>query len=66
MVTYEENESETKVYLTAFDKDLNMLGEILVPQLRKKPARHFAKDGKIWIYEKMEDEMGFVRLAISE
>lgn len=53
----------SKVYLTALDKDLNTLGETLVPQLTKKPGRHFAKDGKIWIYENMEDEMGFVRLS---
>ncbi|WP_162415986.1 DUF4221 family protein [Cyclobacterium roseum] len=64
--SYEENESKTMVYLTAFDKDLNMLGEILVPQLTKKPGRHFVKDGKVWMYENMEDEMGFIRLAISE
>lgn len=64
--SYEENESKTMVYLTAFDKDLNMLGEILVPQLTKKPGRHFARDGKVWIYENINDEMGFVRLAISE
>lgn len=52
----------SKVYLTALDKDLNKLGETLVPQLTKKPGKHFAKDGKIWIYENMNDEMGFVRL----
>ena len=56
----------SKVYLTALDKDLNKLGETLVPQLTKKPGKHFAKDGKIWIYENIEDEMGFIRLGISE
>lgn len=54
---------KSKVYLTVLDKDLNQLGETLVPQLIKKPAKHFAKDGKIWIYENVEDELGFVRLA---
>lgn len=57
---------KSEVYLTAFDKDLNMLGETLVPQLTKKPAKHFAKDGKIWIYENLNDEMGFVVLTISD
>ena len=56
----------SKVYLTALDKDLNILGETLVPQLTKRPGRHFAKDGKIWIYENIEDEMGFIRLGLSE
>ncbi|MEX2566804.1 MAG: DUF4221 family protein [Cyclobacteriaceae bacterium] len=56
----------SKVYLTALDKDLNILGEVLVPQLNKKPGKHFAKDGKIWIYENMNDEMGFVRLGMEK
>jgi len=41
--SYEENESKTKVFLTAFDEELNQIGETLVPQLTKKPERHFAK-----------------------
>uniref|UniRef100_UPI003593E4A5 DUF4221 family protein n=1 Tax=Aquiflexum sp. TaxID=1872584 RepID=UPI003593E4A5 len=59
-------EIKSKVYLTALDKDLNMIGETLVPQLTKKPAKHFAKDGKIWIYENINDEMGFVLLTMSK
>ena len=57
---------KSSVYLTIYDKALNMMGEALVPQLTTKPGKHFAKDGKIWIYENMDDEMGFVRLNISE
>lgn len=56
----------SKVYLTALDKDLNMLGETLIPQLTKKPGKHFAKDGEIWIYENINDEMGFVRLKMKK
>ncbi|MFO7826932.1 MAG: DUF4221 family protein [Cyclobacterium sp.] len=55
-----------KVYLTVFDKDLNQIAESRVPMLTNKPAYHFAKDGKIWIFENMEDEMGFVRMSISD
>ncbi len=62
--SYIENESRTDVYLTAYDEGLNQIGETLVPQLTKKPAKHFAKNGKIWIYENLEDEMGFVRLEM--
>ncbi|WP_245189666.1 DUF4221 family protein [Lunatimonas salinarum] len=62
--SYIENESRTDVFLTAYDAELNQLGETFVPQLTKRPAKHFAKDGKIWIYENMNDEMGFVRLKI--
>lgn len=62
------------IYLSVLDKDLNLIGEALVPDLKKKPAtlfsnlfpRHFAKDGKIWIYENINDEMGFVRVSLNE
>lgn len=53
-----------KVYLTVYDKDLNQIAESRVPMLTKKPAFHFVKDGKIWIFENVEDEMGFVRLSV--
>lgn len=52
----------TKVYLTAYDKELNQIGEVEVHQLSKKPARHFVKDGQIWIFENINDDMAFVRL----
>lgn len=56
--------SGAKVYLTILDKDLNKLSESFVPGLNKRPEKHFVKDGKIWIFENIEDEMGFVRLGI--
>jgi len=52
------------VYLTVYDKNLALIAESIVPALNKVPARHFAKDGKIWIFENVEDEMGFVRLSV--
>jgi len=61
-----QEEAKAKVYLTVFDKDLNQIGETSIPQLIKKPAKHFAKDGKIWIYENINDEMGFVVLTINK
>ncbi|NHE59023.1 DUF4221 family protein [Cyclobacterium plantarum] len=51
------------VYLTIYDADFNLLRESAVPELDQPPPYHFAKDGKIWIFENMEDEMGFVRLS---
>lgn len=64
--SYEETEGTTSVYLTVFDEELNQIGETILPQLNKKPAKHFAKDGKIWIYENISDEMGFVRLIFNK
>ncbi len=55
--------TKSKVYLTILDKELNFLGESPVTVLDQKPGKHFAKNGKIWIYENINDEMGFVRLA---
>ena len=57
------NPSGAKVYLTVYDGNFNMLRESRVPVLDKAPAHHFAKDGKIWIFENIKDEMGFVRLS---
>ncbi|MDO6438187.1 DUF4221 family protein [Cyclobacterium sp. 1_MG-2023] len=54
--------SSVKVYLSVYDGNFNLLRESHVPVLDKAPSHHFAKDGKIWIFENMEDEMGFVRL----
>ena len=52
-------------FLTAFDEELNQIGETLVPQLTKKPERHFAKDWEdLDFMNKWNDEMGFVRLEM--
>ncbi len=52
------------IYLTVFDKNLEMITESIVPQLTAIPQTYFVKDGAIWIFENMEDEMGFLRLSI--
>lgn len=70
----EEKHIKSKIYLTALDNDLKLIGEIFVPQLTKTPEtpfskpfpKHFAKDGKIWIYENINDEMGFVVLNMQK
>jgi len=53
-----------KIYLTIFDKDFNLLGENLVKKLNIPPNTHFVKDGKIWIFRNIDDELAFVRLSI--
>lgn len=52
------------MYISIFDKDLNLLAESLVPELKAPPKRHFMKDGKIWIFENIADELAFIRLKI--
>jgi hypothetical protein len=56
--------TNVRVYLTLFDKNLEMIAEALVPELTTIPQTYFVKDGAIWIFENMEDELGFVRLSI--
>lgn len=63
---------QSRIFLSVLDKDLNLIGEAEVPGLDKKPTKsfsgqfpkHFAKGGKIWIYENIHDELGFVVLTM--
>ncbi|MGY6742579.1 MAG: 6-bladed beta-propeller [Cecembia sp.] len=65
---------QSRIFLSVLDKDLNLIGEAQVPGLDKKPTtsfsgqfpKHFAKDGNIWIYENINDEMGFVVLTTAK
>ncbi|MCH6199644.1 DUF4221 domain-containing protein [Aquiflexum sp. LQ15W] len=61
----EEEKEKSKVYLTILDKDFKVLGETFVKELQSSPSMHFVKDGKIWIYENVDDELGFVRMGIN-
>ncbi|MCH6235303.1 DUF4221 family protein [Cognataquiflexum rubidum] len=61
----EEEKAKSKVYLTILDQDFKVLGETFVKELQSSPAKHFVKDGKIWIYENVDDELGFVVMTIS-
>lgn len=47
-----------EVFLIVLDKDFNLLSETPLEAVKKGPGRHFVKDGKIWVFENMEDEMG--------
>ena len=53
-----------KIYLTILDKDFQVLAETLIEELNTPPITHFVKDGKIWIYKNLDDELAFVRLSI--
>jgi hypothetical protein len=58
------NVKSSNIFLTVFDKNLELLGESQISLLTNIPKVYFVKDGAIWIFENMEDEMGFVRLSI--
>lgn len=54
-----ERKGDDKVYLFAYDKDLNLIGEVYLEDLKKQPNRSFFKEGKLWSYVNMDDELGF-------
>ena len=49
--------SGVEAYLTVLDKDFNLITEGNFPQLSRMPGLNFAKDGKLWLFENIEDEM---------
>ncbi|MFC3415387.1 DUF4221 family protein [Algoriphagus hitonicola] len=57
--------TRSDVFLSVFDEDLELIAEALIPELTQKPKKHFVKDGKIWIYENMDDELAFVRVEVA-
>lgn len=61
----DEEKIKSKVYLTILDKDFKVLGETHINELSRYPTTHFFKEGKIWIYENVDDELAFVRLGIN-
>jgi hypothetical protein len=54
----------SKVYLNVFDENFNLLGETLLDGLKKVPNSVFVRDGQIWSYVNVDDELGFVRMTI--
>jgi hypothetical protein len=55
----------SKLYLSILDEDFNLLGETDLSHLGSVPTYGFVKDGKIWYYVNVDDELGFVRMTIN-
>lgn len=51
--------AKSEVFLLAFDKELNLIGESTMEELPSQPSWAFFKDGKLWTYVNVEDELGF-------
>ncbi|WP_297336734.1 DUF4221 family protein [Algoriphagus sp.] len=51
-----------KNVLTAFDEDLNQLGETALPEKFKNADPVFYLDGKLWHFLNIDDEVAFVRV----
>jgi hypothetical protein len=63
--TPDQEEENWNIILTIFDENLNQINEIGNIELDKVPETYFVKDGKIYIYKNMEDEMGFVIISLN-
>jgi len=49
----------SKVYLTIFDDKFNILRESFLEELKRPPASPFVKNGNIWTFANVNDELGF-------
>lgn len=54
-----------EVFLFAYDKDFNVMGETKIEGLKQVPENYFWKDGKLWSYVNVEDELGFAVIDFS-
>ncbi len=48
-----------EVFLFTYDQELNLIGEKHLTELDKIPEFAFFKDGKLWSYVNVDDELGF-------
>lgn len=53
-------QTDIKIYLTVFDSGFNLVSELLIPELDHETGKYFAKDGKLWVFRNLSDELGFI------
>lgn len=49
-----------KAYLSVFDADINLIPELVIPELSTEYVKYFAKDEKLWVFKNFSDELGFI------
>lgn len=54
-----EPSTKSDVFLSVFDSDLNLTGETQLEKLTQVPQYPFFKDGKLYSYVNVKDELGF-------
>lgn len=55
---------KSEVFLTLLDKNLNIIKETKLDNYTKQPPKYFFLNSTIWLYENIDDELGFVRIKI--
>jgi hypothetical protein len=58
--------SRLSMYISAYDKDFELLAESTLPLLLKGLSKTFVRDGKIWLEVNIKDELGFIRIDLKE
>lgn len=56
---------EIKVFLTILDNKFNLLSELEIKELSDFDNDYFIKDGKLWLFINLDDEMGFLRISFN-
>ena len=54
----------TNVYLTVFDLQFNIISELEIAELSSETGKYFVKNGKLWIYQNFNDELGFIVIDV--
>jgi hypothetical protein len=54
----------SEVFLTLLDKNLKIIKETELKNYTKEPSKYFFIDNTIWLYENIDDELGFVRIRL--
>ncbi|MCH7410788.1 DUF4221 domain-containing protein [Belliella sp. DSM 111904] len=54
----------SEVFLTLLDKNLKIIKETKLEHYTKEPSRYFFLNNTIWLYENIDDELGFVRIKL--
>lgn len=49
----------SQMFVYVYDREFNLIGETLIPEISDAPTNYFFKDGKLWSYVNVEDELGF-------
>ena len=58
-------EQKSEIFLFAYDKDFKLIGETMIEELSEVPQFPFFKDGKLWSYVNVDDELGFAVLTFN-
>ncbi|MDN3687754.1 DUF4221 family protein [Cyclobacterium jeungdonense] len=56
---------DRNIHLSVYNKDFALVAEAPVPQLVTNLVRYFVREGDIWIFENIADELGFIRLELT-